>query len=201
MSESSCLGWLPAKCPHFWLWKQGDHVYRAAPGLVNLSSFPLIKSRKCREKKFLQRTTQTNKQTKKYRQWWLSFSPLKFVSSSVSADGFFCISVWLHKTRALFHGVTPLSASLSLMKWVLCRKSIGYHRYLGAGSSANHLTTAHFWVSYKLKRQFRLYIPFLGIARPKPQFPHSCACERFIYSLERSTYFLQQKRQTQRGNI
>jgi hypothetical protein len=33
-----------------------------------------------------------------------------------------------------------------------------------------------------LKRQFRLYIPFLGIARPQPQFPHSCVCERFIYS-------------------
>jgi hypothetical protein len=25
-----------------------------------------------------------------------------------------------------------------------------------------------------LQRQFRLYIPFLGIARPQPQFPHSC---------------------------
>ncbi len=27
---------------------------------------------------------------------------------------------------------------------------------------------------YALQRQFRLYIPFLGIARPQPQFPHSC---------------------------
>jgi hypothetical protein len=51
-----------------------------------------------------------------------------------------------------------------------------------------------------LQRQFRLYIPFLGIARPQPQFPHSCVCERFIYSQDRSTYFLQQKRQTHRGN-
>ncbi len=33
-----------------------------------------------------------------------------------------------------------------------------------------------------LQRQFRLHIPFLGIARPQPQFPHSCVCERFIYS-------------------
>jgi hypothetical protein len=24
-----------------------------------------------------------------------------------------------------------------------------------------------------------LYIPFLGIARPHSQFPHSCVCERF----------------------
>jgi hypothetical protein len=54
-----------------------------------------------------------------------------------------------------------------------------------------------------LQRQFRLHtcIPFLGIARPQPQFPHSCVCERFIYSQDRSTYFLQQKRQTNRGNI
>jgi hypothetical protein len=43
--------------------------------------------------------------------------------------------------------------------------------------------------------------PFLGIARPQPQFPHSCVCERFIYYQDRSTYFLQQKRQTHRGNI
>jgi hypothetical protein len=52
-----------------------------------------------------------------------------------------------------------------------------------------------------LQLQFRLYIPFLGIAWPQPQFPHSCVCERFIYSQDRSTYFLQQKRPTHRGNI
>ncbi len=33
-------------------------------------------------------------------------------------------------------------------------------------------------------------ILFLGTARPQPQFPHSCVCERFIYSQDRSTYFL-----------
>jgi hypothetical protein len=52
-----------------------------------------------------------------------------------------------------------------------------------------------------LQRQSRLYISFLGIVRPQPQFPHSCVCERFIYSQDRSTYFLQQKKQTHRGNI
>jgi hypothetical protein len=31
--------------------------------------------------------------------------------------------------------------------------------------------------------------PFLGIARPQSQFPHSCVCERFIHSQDRSTYF------------
>ncbi len=54
---------------------------------------------------------------------------------------------------------------------------------------------------HTLQRQFRLYIPFLGIARPQPQFPHSCVCERFIYSQDRPTYFLQQKRQNHHGNI
>ncbi len=52
-----------------------------------------------------------------------------------------------------------------------------------------------------LQRQFRLCIPFLGIARPQSQFPYSCVCGRFIYSQDRSTYFLQHKRQTHRGNI
>ncbi len=56
-------------------------------------------------------------------------------------------------------------------------------------------------VLYTLQRQFRLYIPFLGIARPQTQFPHSCVFERFIYSQDQSTYFLQQNRQTHRGNI
>ena len=54
---------------------------------------------------------------------------------------------------------------------------------------------------YALQPQFRLYIPFLGIARPQPQFPHSCIFERFIYSQDQFTYFLQQNRQTHRGNI
>jgi hypothetical protein len=30
---------------------------------------------------------------------------------------------------------------------------------------------------------------FWGIAQPQSQFPHSCVCERFIYSQDRSTYF------------
>ncbi len=36
--------------------------------------------------------------------------------------------------------------------------------------------------SRKLQRKSHLFIPFLGIARPQPQFPYSCVCERFIYS-------------------
>ncbi len=56
------------------------------------------------------------------------------------------------------------------------------------------LSRNFFEATYTLQRQFRLYIPFLGNARPQPPFPHSCVCERFIYSLDRSTYFLQQER-------
>ena len=45
------------------------------------------------------------------------------------------------------------------------------------------------------------YVPFLGIARSQPQFPHSCVFVRFICSQDQSTYFLQQNSQTHRGNI
>jgi len=37
-----------------------------------------------------------------------------------------------------------------------------------------------------------LRVPFLGIAGPQSQFPHSCVWELFIYSKDRSTYFLHQ---------
>jgi hypothetical protein len=46
-----------------------------------------------------------------------------------------------------------------------------------------------------------LCMPFLGIARPQSQFPNSCVFERFIFSQDRPTYFLQQNRQIDRGNI
>ncbi len=52
-----------------------------------------------------------------------------------------------------------------------------------------------------LQRKSHLCIPSLGIARPQSQFPYSCVCERFIYSQDRSTYFLQQNRQIDCGNI
>ncbi len=54
-----------------------------------------------------------------------------------------------------------------------------------------------------LQRKSHLCIPFLRIARPPPQFPHSCVCvgERFIWSQDRSTYFLQQNRQTGTGRL
>ncbi len=50
-----------------------------------------------------------------------------------------------------------------------------------------------FWVYFKflptLQRKSYLCVPFLGIAWPQSQYPHSCVCERFIYSQDQSTYF------------
>ncbi len=37
-------------------------------------------------------------------------------------------------------------------------------------------------------------IPSLGIARPQPQFPHSCVFERFIYSQDQSTLHISSSR-------
>jgi hypothetical protein len=42
---------------------------------------------------------------------------------------------------------------------------------------------------HPLQGKFHLCIPFLGIAWPQSQFPHSCVCEPFIYSQDQSTYF------------
>ncbi len=52
-----------------------------------------------------------------------------------------------------------------------------------------------------LQRKSYLCIPFPGIVQPQSQFPHSCVCEWFIYSQDRSTYFLQQNKQIDHGNI
>jgi hypothetical protein len=54
---------------------------------------------------------------------------------------------------------------------------------------------------HALQRKSHLCIPFLGIVRPQFQFPHSCVCDRFICSQDRSTYFLLQNRQITCENI
>ncbi len=46
-----------------------------------------------------------------------------------------------------------------------------------------------------LQRKSQLCIPFPGIVQPQSQFSLWCVCERFIYSQDRSTYFLQQNKQ------
>jgi hypothetical protein len=43
---------------------------------------------------------------------------------------------------------------------------------------------------HALQRKNHLCIPFLGIAQPQSQFPHSCVCELFIYSQDRPTFCL-----------
>jgi hypothetical protein len=58
------------------------------------------------------------------------------------------------------------------------------YRIFGIGS----LQCADF-VEPTLQRNLNLCIPGKGIARPQYLFPHSCVCERSIYSHVRSTYF------------
>ncbi len=58
----------------------------------------------------------------------------------------------------------------------------------------------------KVRNNTATAIPFIysfswNAFLPQPQFPQSCVFERFIYSQDQSTYFLQQNRQTHRGNI
>ena len=41
---------------------------------------------------------------------------------------------------------------------------------------------------HTLQRKSHLCVPRKGIARPQSQFTHSCVCERFIYSQNRTAY-------------
>ncbi len=46
-------------------------------------------------------------------------------------------------------------------------------------------------ILYTAKTQYRKFetnVPRKGIPRPQSQFPHSCVCERFIFSHDRSAY-------------
>ncbi len=43
---------------------------------------------------------------------------------------------------------------------------------------------------YTLQRKSHLCISLMGIARPQSQFPHSCVCERIIYSQDRSAFHI-----------
>ncbi len=53
----------------------------------------------------------------------------------------------------------------------------------------------------KLQRRSDLCIPRNEPSQPCSQFPHSCICERFIYSQYRSPFFLQHNRKTDSGNM
>ncbi len=62
--------------------------------------------------------------------------------------------------------IATILLSLSLSFFSLCRRyRLVFARWRDDGA---------------LQRISHLCIPFLGIARPQPEFPHSCVCERFI---------------------
>jgi hypothetical protein len=50
-------------------------------------------------------------------------------------------------------------------------------------------------------RKFEPNIPRKGFARPESQFPHSCVCELFIYSHDRSALSAEGNMWTDPGNI
>jgi hypothetical protein len=52
-----------------------------------------------------------------------------------------------------------------------------------------------------LYRKFETNVPINETARPRSQFPHSCICERFIYSHYWFAYFAVMRLRTDRGNI
>jgi hypothetical protein len=71
--------------------------------------------------------------------------------------------------------------------------------YSGMISAQYSLTSSKIqYTATKITFMYR--IPFLGIARPQSQFPHSCVCEQFGYSQHRSTYLAAAEQTDQSGN-
>ncbi len=60
-------------------------------------------------------------------------------------------------------------------------------RGVGRGSGIHRYAYKYSWET--LQRNLNLCFPRKGIARPQSQFPHSCVCERSIYSHVLPTYF------------
>ncbi len=64
--------------------------------------------------------------------------------------------------------------------------------YSVSGNCADFIFSSWSYVTLTAKKQYRKFetnIPRKGMVWPQSQFPHSCACERMIYSQDRSTYF------------
>jgi hypothetical protein len=53
---------------------------------------------------------------------------------------------------------------------------------------SSKLTDESVYTAKNQYRKFETNIPRKGIARPQSKFPHSCVCERFIYSHHQSAY-------------
>ncbi len=68
---------------------------------------------------------------------------------------------------------------------VLCSVGPGHSKEFSASGHKTiqflHMTGLSEYKCFTLQWKCNLCIPFLGIARPQSQFPHSCVCERFIY--------------------
>ncbi len=92
----------------------------------------------------------------------------------------FCTFALLHKSR-LGHIMDNWPWSLSGLKGKKLIATLNFKKIKIITYSQSD------WYSLQVKSH--LCIPFLGIAGPQSQFPHSCVCERFIYSQDWSTYF------------
>ncbi len=79
------------------------------------------------------------------------------------------------KIRNTVHAFIPHTNNRSIIVHPCCHLCIFFPLFLTAPTT--------------LQGKSNLYIPFLVIARPQSQFPHSCVCERLIYSQDRSIYF------------
>ncbi len=97
---------------------------------------------------------------------------VKVMSARETIEGRSQLSVETRQMRTLR---VHMKGVLSWSVFSACRDcEIDFCRSLASlGSPAHFLTLfVHIAQQHILQRQFRLYIPFLGIARPQPQFPH-----------------------------
>ncbi len=80
---------------------------------------------------------------------------------------------------------------------------IGHHYWRTRKSNITHPNKRMYNVhtANAMYGKFEITIPRNETSRPRSQFPHSCICERFIYSYDRSTNAIQQNRRTDRGNL
>jgi hypothetical protein len=81
------------------------------------------------------------------------------------------------------------------LQQVLATRSVHVERRTARPLCAHHQLNS----LLHCNRKNHLCIPFSGNCAPQSQFPHSCVCERFTYSQDRSTYFLQKNRQINYG--
>ncbi len=76
-----------------------------------------------------------------------------------------------------------------------------YDKVVVARENGTEVRVNHRIDSVRTAKAIPFIYSFSGNCAASALFLHSCVYERFIYSQDRSTYFLQQKRQLHRGNI